>query len=198
MEAQDKKALILKAASSCFARYGYEKTTLDDIGRQVSLNKASLYYYYKNKESIYTDVIFSEANDFLTLVFKEVDKVPGCRKKILTYLSERFKYMRSAVNLSQLSIDSKQKLAPLFGNMYGKIVEREVGFLSNILDCCIRNGEIISCDAARITKNIFTVSEAILARFGACSGEAPEDTARQALEEVTFTVSLVLEGLKAK
>ena len=35
MELQDKKAEIQKAASECFARYGYEKTTLDDIGRLV-------------------------------------------------------------------------------------------------------------------------------------------------------------------
>jgi AcrR family transcriptional regulator len=60
VEAFEKKKEILKAASDCFARYGYEKTTLDDIGKMVGLNKASLYYYYKNKEAIFSEVVFEE------------------------------------------------------------------------------------------------------------------------------------------
>jgi AcrR family transcriptional regulator len=28
------------AAAGCFAKFGFEKTTLDDIGRAVGLNKA--------------------------------------------------------------------------------------------------------------------------------------------------------------
>ena len=58
---QDKKESILKAANICFSKYGYEKTTMDDIGKLAGLNKASLYYYYKNKESIYCEVVFLEA-----------------------------------------------------------------------------------------------------------------------------------------
>lgn len=198
METPEKKLSILKAASSCFARYGYEKTTLDDIGRLVGLNKASLYYYYKNKESIYTEVIFNEANEYLTTVFDEVRKVEGCKDRVLKYISERLKYIRGAVNLSQLSIDSIQKLAPLFGDMYGKIVEKEVEYLSAVLDCCIKDGEITKCDTSRVAKSIITVFEAILNRVGACSEQSSTDISLDALAEVSFIVSLILDGLKNK
>ena len=46
MTEPDKREQILKAAAECLSQYGYEKTTLSDIGKLVGLNKASLYYYY--------------------------------------------------------------------------------------------------------------------------------------------------------
>ena len=60
MKSDEKRKKIIQAAGDCFARFGYEKTTMDDIGKKVGLNKASLYYYYKDKESIYTEVVYVE------------------------------------------------------------------------------------------------------------------------------------------
>ncbi|MBL0095706.1 MAG: helix-turn-helix transcriptional regulator [Bacteroidetes bacterium] len=37
----EKKKLILNAAMDCFSQMGYDKTTLDEIGGKVNLNKAS-------------------------------------------------------------------------------------------------------------------------------------------------------------
>lgn len=196
METQDKRTDIIKAAGLCFARYGYEKTTLDDIGKLVGLNKASLYYYFKNKESIFTEVIYSETNTFLSSVFAEVDKVQGCKEKILTYLAERLKYIKNALNLNQLSIDSAQKIAPLFNEMYSRIIGKEIAHLSEVLECCIKNEEIISCETDRIAQSIIIVAEAIRSKID-CQLSSDE-TYAETLEEIKFTVSLILEGLMKK
>jgi AcrR family transcriptional regulator len=200
MDTQDKKKDILKAASMCFARYGYEKTTLDDIGKLVGLNKASLYYYFKNKEGIYTEVIHSEANEFLICLFEKVDKVQGCKGKILTYLTERLKYIRDAINLNQLTVDSIQKLTPFFGEMYSKVVEKEITYLSGVLEFCMKKEEIIACEASRVAKNIITVTEAIKNRLDNCNdcSSTPENRHIEAESEILFTVSLMLDGLNKK
>lgn len=196
MDTQDKRKEILKAASACFARYGYEKTTLDDIGRLVGLNKASLYYYYKNKESIYTEVIFAEADEFLDAVLAGVSGVPACRDKIRTYLAERFKFIRKALNLNQLGIDSVQKITPLFGEMNEKIAEKEIALLSKMLKNCIESGDILPCDTDRVSRSILTVAEAIRSRIDCRL--STEEGCKMVLEEVDFTVSLILDGLKRK
>lgn len=196
MDIQDKKQDILKAASSCFARYGYEKTTLDDIGKLVSLNKASLYYYYKNKESIYTEVIFTEANEVLCSVFGEVEKVEGYKEKVITYLTEKLNYIKNSMNLKQLSIDSVQKIAPLFCEMNNKIMEKEIANLSEILKGCIKNDEIIPCDTYKVARGIITVSEAIRTRIDCRL--STDEAYIEVLDEIKFTVSLILDGLKKK
>ena len=37
---------ILKIAREIFSKYGYKKTTLDDIANAVRKGKSSLYYYF--------------------------------------------------------------------------------------------------------------------------------------------------------
>lgn len=53
----DKKNQILNAAIECFTTYGFEKTSMSDIGRLVGLNKASLYYHFKDKQELFNSMI---------------------------------------------------------------------------------------------------------------------------------------------
>jgi AcrR family transcriptional regulator len=108
----DRKKDILAAAGKCFVKFGYDKTTLDDIAGQVGINKASFYYYFKNKEAIFIDLIIREADEFIKAVKNKVDSVSGCREKILAWIKESFRYNESNSILHQLSIESLKKLTP--------------------------------------------------------------------------------------
>ena len=48
---------ILDAATEQFARKGYEGARVDDIARQASVNKASLYYHFGDKSGLYEQVL---------------------------------------------------------------------------------------------------------------------------------------------
>jgi AcrR family transcriptional regulator len=62
---------ILKIAQEIFSKYGYKKTTLDDIANAVRKGKSSLYYYFKSKEDLFQAVIMKEVE----LLARELDKV---------------------------------------------------------------------------------------------------------------------------
>jgi len=51
-----RRAEILEAAKSCFLRYGYGKTSLDDIAKEAGLSRPLLYRKYANKEAIFSAV----------------------------------------------------------------------------------------------------------------------------------------------
>ena len=51
---------ILKIAQEIFSKYGYKKTTLDDIANAVRKGKSSLYYYFDSKEDLFQAVIMKE------------------------------------------------------------------------------------------------------------------------------------------
>ena len=57
MEARSKKNIarenILRTAREIFSKYGYKKTTLDDIANAVRKGKSSLYYYFSSKEDCF-------------------------------------------------------------------------------------------------------------------------------------------------
>ena len=49
--------LILGAAESLFARKGFERTTIKDIGAAAGVNPALIYYYYRDKTNLYHTIL---------------------------------------------------------------------------------------------------------------------------------------------
>ncbi len=128
-----KKDLILSAASDCFSRFGYEKTTLDDIGKATKLNKASLYYYFKSKEDIFIAVILQESKTFIEGLQKKIEREPFPEDKIIQYLIERLRYYKKVINLNQLSVAVLHQIEPLFDQLYNNILAEEIDFITLLL-----------------------------------------------------------------
>lgn len=49
----DRKTQIIKAAVKRFSRHGFNKTTLDEIARDLRIGKATIYHYFKSKEALF-------------------------------------------------------------------------------------------------------------------------------------------------
>jgi TetR/AcrR family transcriptional regulator len=56
-EKERRKAEILDAAERLFFSRSYEDVSMDDIAREVELNKATLYLYFKNKEALFATIV---------------------------------------------------------------------------------------------------------------------------------------------
>ncbi len=82
---------ILKIAQEIFSKYGYKKTTLDDIANAVRKGKSSLYYYFKSKEDLFQAVIIKEvdilAHELEIVINRNTDPADKLRDYILTKLS---------------------------------------------------------------------------------------------------------------
>jgi AcrR family transcriptional regulator len=82
---------ILKIAQEIFSKYGYKKTTLDDIANAVRKGKSSLYYYFNSKEDLFQAVIQKEVDvlrrELEIVVNRNTDPVEKLRDYILTKLT---------------------------------------------------------------------------------------------------------------
>jgi len=56
-DAEATKANIIKNAMMLFAKNGYDATTADEIAKACGVNKAMIFYYYKNKAGLYSAVM---------------------------------------------------------------------------------------------------------------------------------------------
>ncbi|NLO02147.1 MAG: TetR/AcrR family transcriptional regulator, partial [Bacteroidales bacterium] len=79
---------ILKIAREIFSKYGYKKTTLDDIANAVRKGKSSLYYYFESKEDLFQAVILKEVDilgkELEIVINRNTDPVDKLRDYILT------------------------------------------------------------------------------------------------------------------
>ncbi|NLB26559.1 MAG: TetR/AcrR family transcriptional regulator [Bacteroidales bacterium] len=85
------RELILKTAREIFSKYGYKKTTLDDIANAVRKGKSSLYYYFESKEDLFQAVILKEvgilAKELEIVINRNTDPVDKLRDYIPTKLT---------------------------------------------------------------------------------------------------------------
>ena len=56
-EKEQRRSDIIEAAEHHFFSRSYEKVTMDDIAREVELNKATIYLYFKNKETLFATIV---------------------------------------------------------------------------------------------------------------------------------------------
>jgi len=54
---EQRRQEILMAAMKAFSEKGYDKTTVEDIVRLSGLSKGTLYWYFTNKEAIFTGLV---------------------------------------------------------------------------------------------------------------------------------------------
>src|SRR6267378_2220862 len=90
---EESRATILQAAAQEFSKHGIAGARTDAIARAARVNKALLYYYFKDKEAIYQavlDHVFSGLRDTVVPML-EGDLPP--RQKVLNYLGAYFDYI---------------------------------------------------------------------------------------------------------
>jgi TetR/AcrR family transcriptional regulator len=93
-EPEKTRAAILSAALEEFAHEGVAGARTEEIARNAGVNKALLYYYFKDKDGLYAAVleqVFTGLSGEVTAVLDRQDLSP--RQKLLLYAETHFDYM---------------------------------------------------------------------------------------------------------
>lgn len=108
----ESKEKIMEAALSLFERYGYEKTTIEEIARSIGKAKTAVYYYYDGKQDILREAVRRElgsVRDELSLYrARNTEKEPFCFR---SYLKERMRLMISLRVYPQFTISQYSETA---------------------------------------------------------------------------------------
>lgn len=56
-EAEQTRQKILRAALDLFVEIGYERATFDDVAARIGLTKGAVYWHFKNKPDLFTEVV---------------------------------------------------------------------------------------------------------------------------------------------
>lgn len=193
LKRDNKRKTILQKAIECFNRYGYDKTTLDDIGKACNLNKASLYYYYKNKEEIFISVLRNEAIEYVDALEKKILPIKNPEKRILQLAEFRLDYYQKVLNIHKLSIENLQQIEPRFKEEIQKLETVE----QNLVGISLKEfyqGK----DTKKIAKAIIMVSNGIKHEYVRTADTlfAYEVDYTEAKKDSRFAIQLILKGLK--
>ena len=90
---EESRAAILRAAVAEFAEYGIAGARTDAIARAARVNKALLYYYFKDKDALYAAVLDHVFNGLRDRVMPVLESDLGPKEKLLAYAGQYFDYI---------------------------------------------------------------------------------------------------------
>jgi TetR/AcrR family transcriptional regulator len=123
------RAAILKAAVREFSVEGIAGARTDAIARAARVNKALLYYYFKDKESLYQAVLDEVFTGVRAAVERALSQPLTPRERLVAYVRAHFDYiashplyprivhaefLRAGRDLSRLHHVAKQYFRPIF------------------------------------------------------------------------------------
>lgn len=147
MTKEEKRKILLQAASDVLMEYGANKTTLDDIARRAGMAKTSLYYYFKDKNEIIGAIIQGYMEQLLEVMTEAASKKETAEDKMYALIEARYRFI--AVKARRASKETIQEFRALEG-----VFEAEKEFylrahqelVRGILEYGIDRGEIKPLD----------------------------------------------------
>ncbi|GAB1419519.1 hypothetical protein SDC9_44775 [bioreactor metagenome] len=99
MSIDSTKESILSVADKLFSRFGFHKTSMDEIAKIARKAKGSLYYHFASKEELFKEVVSIEMINLknqLSSIVNNPDLTSS--EKVKKYLVTRMEVLNSAAN----------------------------------------------------------------------------------------------------
>jgi TetR/AcrR family transcriptional regulator len=150
-EESSKIETILTAAQKRFGHYGLCKTTMNEIAEDIGISKASLYYYYADKEELFEAVIVKEQEQFVRDIRKIIDPTANASELLQRYVKKRRAYFEKYINLGKLKFDAALSSNPCIGKMNEVFREKEAVLIMEIIEIGIVNKEFKEVDVKEVS-----------------------------------------------
>ena len=92
------RAQIVDVACKIFTRYGFRKTTMEEIAAASRKGKSSIYYYFPSKEDIFKAVVEKEASELKEQLDKTIQTGAPPIEKLKAYILFRLHHIRTVEN----------------------------------------------------------------------------------------------------
>jgi len=152
---------IIDAARELFTMYGFTKTTMTDIAGRLNMSKASLYYYFKDKETIFNALRERELEQFT----EEINKITGnsndAKSKLLEYTKKEIKLLQKLLTLRNLVSDNSLETKPLSSSSLKDFNLKERNFVKDILQKGILLNEFKAFNIDEYTELYLVVLEGL-------------------------------------
>lgn len=141
MSKDDFSQKIVSVAAEVFNRFGYKKTTMDEIAAELGKGKSSIYYYFKSKEEIFQAVVEKEANILRAEVRKSFENVNDPKEQIKNYVLTRMSAFKRVINFNNAMKDDILLHLDFVKQIRSRFDKYEIELLKKILTDGVNSGE---------------------------------------------------------
>jgi AcrR family transcriptional regulator len=92
------KSIIINAATQYFSKFGFYKTTMDEIAKHIHKAKGVLYYHFNSKEELFNEVLKQELETVKSELLKIVNENDDSLIMLKNYIFTRLDLLHKALN----------------------------------------------------------------------------------------------------
>jgi AcrR family transcriptional regulator len=186
---QDVRSAIIKVAQEMFARYGFKKTTMDDIARALGRAKSSTYYYFKNKDELFQAVAGMEISRGKEELRKIADMRESPAKKFSAYIEDRILAVQSRASIYNFLAEEYLENYKKIEEVRTEIDREELAVIDEILKEGVRQRVFTIGDTHLTAMNILDVLKGLEYFY------LKEKDVRNSRKKMKNLANILLQGL---
>lgn len=156
---------LFETALSLFARYGYRKTTLEEIGAELGMTKGNLYIYVKNKRDLYVQTVRYALDRWQLRVREAIEEASGPKDRLLVMCHKAVEYLSKDSEFCEV-LKMDPEIFPMFpaSDPYEEINERSMAMIREILREGIKEEVFRPVDVDKVATVIFSIYKMFIIR----------------------------------
>ena len=156
MAFEDTRIKIVNVATKLFSRFGFHKTTMDEIAKIARKAKGSLYYHFSSKEDLFKEVVSIEIINLKNQLSVIVDKPNlNASEKLKQYLIKRMEVLNSAANYHETIKADFFEHFDFIDDLRNELDEWEKENLKKIILQGVHNGEFAEIEDVDVLLDMF-------------------------------------------
>lgn len=192
MADKDMREQIIESAKDIFSRFGFKKTTVDDIAHSIHKAKSSIYYYFGSKEEIFEEVIRREYAYLKERLREALAAEESPEGRLRAYVLTRLRVLLKVSNFYGAITSDYFSYFGLIEKLRKDYVQEEIEVFRRILQEGVEKG------AFEIKNTEITARTVITAMKGLEYDWATTENASELEKDVENILDMVLYGIVAR
>ncbi len=139
LDKDEVKEAIVNVARHIFSRFGFRKTTMDEIAIASKKGKSSIYYYFASKEEIFQAVVEKEALILKQELINAINQADSPANKLKAHVLIRMRTMEKLANFYSAIKDDYLSHLDFIEKIRKKYDQEEIQMMENILKEGVQN-----------------------------------------------------------
>jgi AcrR family transcriptional regulator len=188
----DRREEILIAAQHSFLRYGISKLTLADIAHECGIRKTALYYYFKSKEDLLSEMICRKIDEYETMIRASISNSEGVQEKLRIYMKTKIEFMEKNTAFMKLfekeglPVKARQKLM----HYRSRLMEADFCLVESIIEQGIKNRKV----SYKLNDSLVLMIMGVT--YGSFLGRYLENKDWDIDEMIDTTIEVIFMGIK--
>jgi AcrR family transcriptional regulator len=185
---------VLDSAGRCFARYGYKKTSMENVAAEAHVAKGTVYLYCENKQDLFYRTVERELRAWIEDLSTLIDPERPASEILASMAQRDAAFVERRPLVADLLSGLLDGELPTFRSRFAQL--RKIGLEHVIAVLELGIGQGVFADDLDVRATAYVLQEMQLA--GALLRQRTDLPARQVRRQQIAALRLVLQGLERR